>query len=121
MKYTKTDRASEDHININGEVHKLDQTIFEFKVNPERPNATSEEELDIYMSTYEGERQVFPSNKCKVVFTPEKTFTEGLNLALIAHRRYWKIGTYDINCRIDGKEIVLPKARGFFEHIWSRH
>ena len=29
--YSGVDRASEDHININGEVHKLDQTDFEVK------------------------------------------------------------------------------------------
>ena len=41
-RYTKRDRATEDHINYNGKVHKLDQTIVEFDpdnlMNPIRAN-----------------------------------------------------------------------------------
>ena len=118
-KYKKADRASEDHININGEVYKLDQTLIEFKADPNRPGGTDQEYLDVHMQSLTGDKAIFPSNRCEMTFTPEKNFTDGVNLILVAFRRYWKLGHYDINCTIDGKEINVPKARGMFEHVWS--
>ena len=35
-KYTGKDRASEDHISINGEVFKLDRTVVFFELDEER-------------------------------------------------------------------------------------
>ena len=94
QKYSKTDRASEDHVNINGEVFKLDQTLVQIK-----PSADGAADNAIHMSTYQGEKK-FSSNYCNVVFTSEKQFTEGVNLVLIAQRRYWHLGTYEIECSI---------------------
>lgn len=94
--------------------------MVEFQNNPERSAVTGNTESDIYMTTYNGENKNFPSNTCKVVFSSEQMYKEGVNLMLLAHRRDWHIGTYEVDCEIDGKEIKLSKARGMFEHIWSR-
>lgn len=118
--YSSADRASEDHININGEVFKLDQTMVEFKLNEEKSAATGNTESDVYMTTLEGEKKAFPDNSCKMIFSSDKMYKEGVNLVLIAHRRDWHIGTYEIDCNIDGKIIKQSKVRGMFEHIWSR-
>ena len=104
-KYTSADRASEDQININGEVHKLDQMHVEMKVNEERSAATGNTETDVHFSTVEGDNKRFPENSCKVVFKSDKMYWEGVNLVLIAHRRDLHMGTYDIDCTIDGKVI----------------
>ena len=119
-KYTGADRASEDQININGEVFKLDQIKMEHKVNDERSAASGNQEQDVHFSTLEGEEKRFPENSCKVVFKSDKVYKEGVNLVLLAHRRDLHMGTYDIDCIIEGKTIKQSNVRGMYEHIWSR-
>jgi len=119
-KYQGADRASEDHININGEVHKLDQMKIEFKKNEERSAANGNTESDVHFSVVESDKHSFPQNKCTVVFKSEKEYKEGINAVIIAHRRYLHMGTYDVDCSIEGKTIKQTDVRGMFEHIWSR-
>ena len=63
---------------------------------------------------------VFPDNKCELRFRPDLNLTEGVNLLMIAHRRYLEIGTYDIDCKIGDKVIEMNNVTGMFEHVWSR-
>ena len=61
--YTGTDRATEDHININGSVHKLDATLFDVQDH-------SSMSMKTQVST-------FPDNSCELKFHSEKQITEG--------------------------------------------
>ena len=60
--YSGRDRATEDHINYNGKVYKLDQTIVDFDadnlMNPIRAN------------TLPKDKRKFANNSCSLIFSP---------------------------------------------------
>ena len=60
--YSGRDRATEDHINYNGKVHKLDMTVVEFDadnlMNPIRANTVKKDKK-------------FENNSCSLIFSPK--------------------------------------------------
>ena len=117
-KYPERDRASEDHINIAGEVFKLDQTLINVKP------AEKADQIVATLNTIDSEQgtKAFAERSCNVTFKSDSLYTEGINLGLVAQRRYMWVGTYDIDCKIDdGGNINETGVRGMFEHVWSRY
>jgi len=95
-KYPGKDRSSEDHINIAGEVFKLDQNLFEIK------QGEAADSIIATIKTIEAEERVYQERACSVTFTSDSLFKEGVNLILLAQKRDMWLGTYDIDCTIDG-------------------
>jgi len=117
-KYSALDRASEDHINVNGEVFKLDQADFQV----ERIEADGKKAFKVAISTRSGDSMHFPENTCKLSFESSLYLKEGINLVLLAHRRDFFYGTYSVDCTVQGGKVIQESAvKGFFEHVWSRH
>ena len=111
-RYTGRDRATEDHINYNGKVHKLDQTIVEFDsdnlMNPIRAN------------TIKGEKR-FTNNSCSLIYSAKHRDHDGVNLFLLAFVRDVTYGYANGNCIIDGEEVLVENAMGLFETVYSRY
>ena len=75
---------------------------------------------DVSMKTIEGANKVFPDNKCEVSFSPDVQINEGVNLVLLAYKRAFQYGKYDIDCTVGEQRIQQKGVPGMFEHIWSR-
>lgn len=123
--YSGTDRATEDTITIDGKVYKLDRSTFEFTTNgDDRPtfdfNLKGSDIFDKEIKTIT-EGKVFPDNSCELTFRQDAAFADGLNLVILAHRREYQLGKYDVKCRVGNKWVEAKNARGFFELVWSRN
>ena len=110
--YSGRDRATEDHINLNGKVHKLDQTIVKFDndnlMNPIRAYTSNE-------------TRRFENNSCNLIFSPAHKTNEGVNLFLLALMRDMAYGSATGTCVIEGEEIAIEGAYGLFETLWTRY
>ena len=72
--YTGQDRASEDHANVAGKVHKLDQSVADY----DRDNLMN----PVRIRTAGGERRF--ANSCTLIFSADSKDKDGANLFLIA-------------------------------------
>ena len=110
--YSGRDRATEDHVNYNGKVYKLDQTTVEFDsdniMNPIRAYTARD-------------NRRFENNSCNMIFSPAYKGNEGINLFLVAFVRDMAYGSATGTCVIDGEEIAIEGAYGMFETVWSRY
>ena len=104
-KYTGKDRATEDHININGEVFKLDQISMDVQEDQKRSEATGSRQITVNFKTIADETAVFPERVCEGTFTSDALRQEGINLVLLAQKRDYWLGKFDLNCTIDGQKI----------------
>ena len=118
-KYKETDRASEDHVNINGKVYKLDQSNFHFEYDEKKAKETGEHKWTLTIETTQNSK-IFEENYCKLTFNSALNINEGVNLVFLAQRRYLELGYYDIDCEIEGKKIQEKGVQGMFEHLWIR-
>ena len=100
--YTGKEKASEDHISINGEVFKLDKIIMDVQLDQERTDAIGERAISVHMKTIEDESAKFADRKCVMTFKSDALFREGFNLVFLAYKRDYWVGKYDISCTIEG-------------------
>lgn len=77
-KYKGKDRASEDHININGEVFKLDQSDIKISFDQEIYDTTGQIVNLVTMKTTSSEQNQYPGNSCELSFRSELTLSEGV-------------------------------------------
>lgn len=95
--------------------------LIEVKLDEERTARIGERAITATFKTIDDERKIFSERKCQVNFKSDALFQEGINLVLIAQKRDYWLGTYDVTCTIDGELIKETGVRGFFEHVWSRY
>ena len=69
----------------------------------------------------EGEKKIYPENKCELSFKQQVKFAEGVNLLLLQQRRDLEVGHYDVKCTIGDKIISAENAMGIFEHVYIRY
>ena len=109
--YGFTDRATADQISIDRKVYKLDQTKLNFNPANLKDTVTAETIL---------EGRHFETNSCKLSYKAEYKEDEGVNLAVLAHRRNVTYGYFTGFCEVDGEEVQIQKAWGFFELVYTR-
>ena len=84
-------------------MHKLDQSRLSFKNLPEKSDMWGNAwEVTIETTS---ESKVFPDNHCKVVFNSDQKFKDGLNFVVVAHVRNWELGTFEVDCQIEGRQV----------------
>ena len=75
----------------------------------------------MHLSTISEDKRVFPQRSCSLTFHSDMKTFEGINLLFFAHRRDFELGTFDIDCTIDGTQVKAEKVRGFHELVWARY
>ena len=109
--YSFADRATADQITYDGKVYKLDQSRLDFKpLNLMAP---------IKAETI-SEGKHFESNSCKLSYTASYEQAEGVDLVLLTHRRDVTYGYFHGFCEVEGVEVQINKAWGFFELVYTR-
>jgi hypothetical protein len=120
VQYKGKDRATEDHVNLDGKVYKLGQSKvmgldIESFISPE----ISTEEADILLTTQPfGEDQ---KSFCEMRYRPTHKATEGVNIVYIQHMRWVSYGKFTGNCHVEGELIPFTEAYGVFEVVHSYH
>ena len=110
-KYVGTDRATADQISVDGKVYKLDQTKLQFNAANLQDKVSAETIL---------EGRHFEKNGCKLSYQAKYKEDEGVNLAVLAHRRNVTYGYFIGFCEVDGMEVQIHNAWGFFELVYTR-
>lgn len=114
--YHKSDKASEDHIVVNGTIYKLDVT--EMKYNPSNP---MEKKSLATMESQGFDTKKFPERRCKVDFTPIGALDEGLNALVFAFKLKVVVGHFNGYCELEGgQRFNLNNVYGHVEHAYSR-
>ena len=62
----------------------------------------------------------FEANGCNLKYTAAYNNKEGVNLILLAHKRDVTYGYFDGICEVEGKEVKIERAWGFFELVFTR-
>ena len=122
--YGSADRATEDHINVNGVVYKLDGTRQENRKDQERIDAYFKENRVItdfwklHFFTIDDGRRNFSHHDCKLSYDPEVRKTEGVNQTFTFLHHELEIGSFDFECRLGEKLIQAKGVKGILERVW---
>lgn len=115
--YHSYDKASEDHLVVDGQIFKLDVTEMEYS----KEDYMKEKKLKTATSVNKYSKKKFPERYCDVTFTPLGQINEAVNFIAIAFSQNLVFGNFNGVCEIEGgRRFELKNAYGHVEHVYSR-
>ena len=115
--YHGADKASEDHIVINGEIYKLD--VSEMEYDPEDYLKPRKIRTKTPQNLYQTKK--FPERHCEVSFESVGTLKDGVNLVALSFSQTVVYGYFSGSCQLEeGRTVSFSKVFGHVEHMSTR-
>ena len=110
------EKASEDHVAVNGTIFKLDVSEMEYDksdyLNQKVIKTKTEQGFD---------KKRFPQRKCEVIFKPIGNVDGGFNAVVFAFKQYMIYGLFEGYCQLENnQEFKFSRVFGHVEHVYSR-